>query len=186
MADRIDTIIHATDEASVTQDQVAVKARLKWFNAPKGFGFVNPENNPSVDAFLHITALQKIGVQALGDGAIIQCIVDYGDKGAHVEEVLEIIDEGNLPEGIESCEMSEDHKVGEITHMSGTVKWYKPDQGFGFVIPDDGMKDVFIHKSCLDRNGIEEIIPGQRVKMSFRNVPKGREVVSFEFADDKS
>ena len=184
MVDRLSTIPSTGNAA--TQSDVPVKAHLKWFNAPKGFGFVNPEDRPDVDAFLHITALQRIGVQALGEQAVILCHISYGDKGAHVEQVLEIIEEGILPDGIESCEMSEDHKVGEISSMNGTVKWYKPDQGFGFVIPDDGMKDVFIHKSCLDRNGIDEIVPGQRVKMSFRNVPKGREVVNFEFVNDKN
>ena len=63
--------------------------------------------------------------------------------------------------------------------MGGAVKWYKPDKGFGFVVPDDGKKDIFIHKTCLERHGIEHLPEGQRVTMTVRNVPKGREVIDF-------
>ena len=68
-----------------------------------------------------------------------------------------------------------------IETMEGTVKWYKPDKGFGFIIPEDGMKDVFVHKSCLERNNTELLIPGQKVQMKVRTVSKGREVLDFDF-----
>lgn len=161
-----------------------VKAFLKWFNAPKGFGFVNPETRKDVDAFLHITTLQAIGFQALGEGACILCEIEYGDKGANVKQVFEVIDPGKLPENISSDERIDDEQA-ETLKMEGSVKWYKPEEGFGFITPDDGLKDVFIHKTCLDRHEISSLEAGQRVFMTFRNVPKGREVVSFKIIDEK-
>ena len=70
-----------------TADDVPVKTRLKWFNNPKGFGFVCPEDE-ELDAFLHITTLQRAGVSALGDGASLLCIIERGPKGAQVREVI--------------------------------------------------------------------------------------------------
>ncbi len=175
-------------EISVTESEkpspTPVKARLKWFNGPKGFGFVNPEDREDVDAFLHITTLQEIGIQAVGEGALLSCHINYGNKGAHVMKVLEVLDEGQLPEGVASARSPQDSELGRTQEMEGIVKWYKPEEGFGFVVPADGLKDVFIHKTCLDRHEIEEIRAGQRMMMVFRNVPKGREVVSFKMLDD--
>ena len=165
------------------QPTIPVKARLKWFNGPKGFGFVNPEERPEVDAFLHITTLQEAGLQAIGEGACLMCVIEYGDKGAHVRQVADIIDIGILPAGI-SCDGPVDAAdIGQIQKMKGSVKWYKEDQGFGFIVPEDGMKDVFIHKSCLDKHDLGSLEPGQKVFMTFRTVPKGREVISFKIID---
>ncbi|MFA5593186.1 MAG: cold-shock protein [Micavibrio sp.] len=68
--------------------------------------------------------------------------------------------------------------------MEGTVKWYKPDKGFGFIIPQDGQKDVFVHKTCLDRHGLPILIPGQKVRMTVRTVAKGREVADFDLIEN--
>lgn len=162
-------------------DEYAVRTRLKWFNNPKGFGFVCPEDE-DLDAFLHITTLQRAGVSALGEGACLLCLIERGPKGAQVKEVLELIDAGSAtppPSAAPSAaHMSSPREEGGI-RMGGTIKWYKPDKGFGFVVPDDGKKDVFLHKTCLERQGLESLAEGQRVIMTVRNVPKGREVIAF-------
>jgi len=58
---------------------------------------------------------------------------------------------------------------------AGEVKWFNAEKGFGFVVPDDGGKDVFVHKSLLRRCGVEELQPGQRVLMKAVPVDRGRE-----------
>lgn len=150
-----------------------VRAKLKWFNAAKGFGFVIPEDNP-VDAFLHITQLQRIGIHGLGEGASILCQVDHGQKGATVVHVEKILDAGAIP--AETLQYDPDNNA--IASTKGIVKWYKVDKGFGFITPDDGMKDIFIHKTCLDKEGVKELYAGQRVRITFKTAPKGREAVS--------
>lgn len=167
-------------------EELPVKTRLKWFNNPKGFGFVCPEDE-NLDAFLHITTLQKAGVGTLGDGACLLCVIERGPKGAQVKEVVELIDAGAVTAPPEKAPAPEpppraraaQSPSGDIITMSGTVKWYKVDKGFGFVVPDDGLKDIFIHKTCLDRHGVEDLREGQRLTMTIRNVPKGREVLDF-------
>lgn len=170
--------VHELSENILNLNLPLVRARLKWFNAAKGFGFVIPEDNP-VDAFLHITQLQKIGIHGLGEGAVIMCSVDHGQKGATVTNVAEVIEAGALPPDMLQYDPA---NTGTST-VEGLVKWYKIDKGFGFITPDDGMKDIFVHKTCLDRDDIKELYAGQRVRTTFKTAPKGREAVSIAIED---
>jgi CspA family cold shock protein len=46
---------------------------------------------------------------------------------------------------------------------TGTVKWFNPAKGYGFIKPEDGTKDVFVHISAVERAGLETLVEGQRV-----------------------
>ncbi len=47
---------------------------------------------------------------------------------------------------------------------SGTVKWFNPIKGFGFIQPDDGSKDAFVHISAVERAGLSGLREGQKVE----------------------
>lgn len=150
-----------------------VKMHLKWFNGTKGFGFLVPDEG-DFDAFLHITTLQQAGLHSIGEGAILMCKVHNGSKGHQVREVIEVLDSGAV-----STMPEMDEENGTVT-MGGLVKWYKPEKGFGFIIPDDGMKDVFIHKTLLEKLEMDELEAGQRVRVTLKFVDKGREAVDLK------
>ena len=46
---------------------------------------------------------------------------------------------------------------------TGTVKWFSDDKGYGFITPDDGSKDVFVHISAVERAGMRTLVEGQKV-----------------------
>ena len=46
---------------------------------------------------------------------------------------------------------------------TGTVKWFNTTKGYGFIQPDDGGKDVFVHISAVERAGMRELIEGQKI-----------------------
>ncbi|MBN9033872.1 MAG: cold-shock protein [Rhizobiales bacterium 63-7] len=46
---------------------------------------------------------------------------------------------------------------------SGTVKWFNDTKGFGFIAPDDGATDVFVHISAVERSGLRSLAEGQKV-----------------------
>jgi cold shock protein len=52
---------------------------------------------------------------------------------------------------------------------TGTVKWFNKTKGFGFIEPDDGGKDVFVHISAVERAGLSELQEGQ--KITYEMVP---------------
>ena len=55
----------------------------------------------------------------------------------------------------------------------GTVKWFNPDKGFGFIAPDDGTSDVFVHYSAIASGGYRTLEENQKVEYTVQQGPKG-------------
>ena len=60
------------------------------------------------------------------------------------------------------CERFTAHQEG-FSVSTGIVKWFNTQKGFGFIQPDDGSKDVFVHISALERAGIRDLQEGQKI-----------------------
>ena len=58
---------------------------------------------------------------------------------------------------------------------NGTVKWFNPTKGFGFIQPQDGNRDVFLHISALERAGLQAPADGQKVSYDLETGRDGRE-----------
>jgi CspA family cold shock protein len=57
--------------------------------------------------------------------------------------------------------------------ITGTVKWFNADKGYGFITRDDGEKDVFVHHSAIQSDGFRTLDEGQRVEFGIEQGPKG-------------
>lgn len=64
----------------------------------------------------------------------------------------------------------------------GTVKWFNATKGFGFVTPDDGGADLFVHFSAIEGSGYRELTEGQRVHFESEQGPKGPQAKSVRSA----
>ena len=56
---------------------------------------------------------------------------------------------------------------------AGIVKWFNGTKGYGFITPDGGGKDVFVHHSAIEGAGYKELSEGQRVEFESEQAPKG-------------
>ena len=61
--------------------------------------------------------------------------------------------------------------------QTGVVKFYNPDKAFGFITPDDGGKDVFVHKTGIKEGNLQD---GSKVQFSTENTPKGVNAIEVE------
>lgn len=63
---------------------------------------------------------------------------------------------------------------------TGTVKWFSDEKGFGFITPDDGSKDVFVHHSAIQADGFRTLAEGAKVTYEAEDGPKGPAAASVE------
>ena len=61
---------------------------------------------------------------------------------------------------------------------TGTVKWFSDEKGFGFIVPDDGSKDLFVHHSQIAGSGFKTLAEGARVDYEEREGQKGPEATN--------
>ncbi|KAF6999817.1 hypothetical protein CFC21_015791 [Triticum aestivum] len=72
--------------------------------------------------------------------------------------------------------------------ITGKVKWFNESKGFGFITPDDGSKDVFVHFSAIHGKGFKTLAEGQRVEFEIQDGQKGPSAVNvkaLELEEDK-
>lgn len=157
-----------------------VEATVKWFNTTKGFGFVAVSDG--TEAFLHISALEQAGLPAPGEGATMRCEVGPGKKGPQVTRVIEVSGGGQPLSRAPSGGGGGHHAqpvdaalLANTVEVEGSVKWFSPERGYGFITPDDGGDNVFVHSDVLRRAGVQSIDTDQRVSVSVATTHKGRE-----------
>jgi cold shock protein len=149
-----------------------LEAKVKWFNAGKGFGFVTPTDG-SQDAFLPMAVLRRAGYEEVREGATVTCEVAIGAKGPLVTAILNLDNSTALDP---SAAGGFDRRAPRpSTMIEGAVKWFEPEKGYGFIAPDGGGKDVFVHITALRRSGVTGLDPGQRVRAEVVDGRKGQE-----------
>ena len=171
------------------------EARVKWFNSEKGFGFVELTDG-SGEAFLHVSAVERAGHSVLEPGTTLIVRTGQGQRGPQVTEVLSVDASTAEPEAPRSSRsrgassgprgFGGARPQGRVVDLSdaregrGTVKWYNAEKGFGFITPDDGGKDLFVHRSTVERSGGTDLPEGMRVRVKIIEGQKGPEAGEVE------
>jgi cold shock protein len=171
--------------------RTGVSALVKWYNPTKGFGFVQPEDG-SPDAFLHASLVAQFGHDDLPEGTALVCDIAEGPRGPQVAAIQSVEPPSEpvmrsrpprRPGGFGGGGGGGGGGyggggggyggAGEGEVVEGVVKFFNNEKGFGFIIPDDGGKDVFISSRTLTRAGIDSLEAQQRVRVTTRLGQKG-------------
>ena len=109
------------------------------------------------------------------------CEIAQGERGPQVSRIVDVESTlgsndyaSNGPPPVSHGSASHEREpAGPSVEILGTVKFYDPARGFGFVVPDEGHREVFVHMSVLARSGLDDLMPGQRVSVWVEEVPRG-------------
>ena len=156
-----------------------VRATVRWYNPDKGFGFVELADS-SGDAFLHVSVVERSGHGSVPPGATLEVRAGPGPKGSQVTEILSM--DASTASQEQPRRARPEHPGSPpvdrpTVEELGTVKWYNPTKGFGFIGPDQSGKDIFVHASALERSGIIGLAEGRRVAVDVADGQKGPEAV---------
>jgi CspA family cold shock protein len=181
--------------------QASAKGKVKWFNATKGYGFITLDNGG--DAFCHASALQATGHADVQPGTTIVCDLADSQRGLQVVAVHSVdITTAEAPArgprrdsfggggdrfgggggyggggyGGGGYGGGRDNNAPSGPMVEGKVKFFNDQKGFGFVMPDSGSGDIYLHASALRRSGVQMVEPEQRIRYSTRQGNKGVEV----------
>ena len=171
--------------------QASARGTIKWFNATKGYGFITLERGG--DAFCHASALAAVGATDVPPGSTVVCDLQESPRGLQVVAVHSL--DTSTAEAQPSRKPrnpgggdDDRGRRGGFTRDSapsgamidGRVKFFNDQKGFGFVVPENGGGDVYVHASALRRSGVAALTPEQRIRYTTRQGMKGVEVDRIE------
>ena len=65
-----------------------------------------------------------------------------------------------------------------MERLTGRVKWFNSQKGFGFIVPDNGSKDIFVHYSAIKSDGYKSLKEGQKVEFEVEQSDKGEKAIN--------
>ena len=183
---------HDEGAGGVEPPAVRVAGTVKWFDAVKGYGFIVAADGAG-DVLLHKTVLQQAGYEVVHEGASVTCDAVKREKGMQALRIVLLDDSTARPQPAQarrpvrptarSPRSGAAAGPGDPDYVPAEVKWFNRVKGYGFVTRGTDTADVFVHAEKLRRNGIDELQPGQRVRVRVGQGQRGPLVTDIELAD---
>jgi CspA family cold shock protein len=169
------------------------RGTVKFFNPGKGFGFISPEDG-GADIFVHASALERSGIRDLNEGDQVTFEVEEDRRSGKLAATdLRVTGAGAGSLGRGGARSWDDAPRGQGGFQRssfapprstgarsaggsgrGTVKWFNSAKGFGFIQPEVGSEDVFVHISAVERAGLLDLPEGTVVSYDLEQGRTGK------------
>lgn len=153
-----------------------IEADVIWYSPERGYGFLRQDAD-SPDIMVHFSQLEKMGCPYIQGGDRVLCEIGRGRNGLQVIHIREVKFGSPTPRSLATFLNSRVVFTDpeDLEEIEGSIKWYNPNKRYGFIYPDDGRREVYLHASVIWAAGYKSLIPGTRVFVKVSTSEKGQE-----------
>lgn len=163
----------------VPEEELApISARVKWFDATRGFGFLVSDDVEG-DILVHFSVLREHGRRSLPEGALVECVPARLDRGLQAKRILSIDVDSVVTMPKPERKSGERADRSALSDSAGAfepveVKWFNRSKGYGFLNrPQMDAEDIFVHMETVRNSGLRELQPGQLIEARIAESNKG-------------
>lgn len=175
-------------EPEADEDLPPVSARVKWFDATRGFGFLVSDEVDG-DILVHFSVLKEHGRRSLPEGAVVECIPTRLERGLQAKKILSIDTSTSVttqrPPPARAADKADRNVLADAAgdFEPVEVKWFNRAKGYGFLNrPGVDGEDVFVHMETIRNSGIVDLQQGQLVEARIAEGRKGLTAVELRQA----